>query len=512
MKKKKIGVIVGLLICMSSITMGELYEQGNKLGINIKNPKYQLDIGGDVRLAWRDKRLMLWENRVVGKRGSLQSTEDGWGLIYNGYYSWKQNEYRYSGTNETLGALALLISPDEGWVYRWNGGPSNNEDVFSWESIVFRVSPEGEGQFYGGTLKLGPGDGANGYAALNYDETTGVLHIQSQGKTVSENGYVNISGDIKAERFIGDGSLLTGISQLTDEDIASFGYIKDTSDKLLTETQVMAIIEDRGALSLNEDFSLGLAGNSSIQIGNDEDPYYTSLNDNRLVFHRDGPSYIDNENENGSIVLRSGGGNDAHLIVDKDGNVGIGTLSPSRQLEINGDDPDVYLNSTGTEYLTLFLGRDGQKAGLGLTPDNDFYIDRRDDVSWHPETFVIKRLNGNVGIGTNEPQYKLQVEGTIKADDLLLSQHKWADNVFEPGYELMPLESVERFVISNKHLPEVPSEADILKNGIRQQDINVLLIQKIEELTLHLIAHQKEINDLKAENAHLWAHIEGTDH
>lgn len=75
----------------------------------------------------------------------------------------------------------------------------------------------------------------------------------------------------------------------------------------------------------------------------------------------------------------------------------------------------------------------------------------------------------------------------------------WSDFVFAPDYELMPLDEVERFVGENGHLPDVPSEAEVRSDGYSQHEMNKALLRKIEELTLHVIRQQKEIEALRQE-------------
>ncbi|MBY0432780.1 MAG: hypothetical protein K2U26_01590 [Cyclobacteriaceae bacterium] len=71
------------------------------------------------------------------------------------------------------------------------------------------------------------------------------------------------------------------------------------------------------------------------------------------------------------------------------------------------------------------------------------------------------------------------------------------DYVFEPDYDLPSLEETETFIKENKHLPEVPSATEIDKDGMSLNDMNVILLKKVEELTLHLIQMKKEIEELK---------------
>lgn len=104
--------------------------------------------------------------------------------------------------------------------------------------------------------------------------------------------------------------------------------------------------------------------------------------------------------------------------------------------------------------------------------------------------------DGNVGIGTDNPQNKLDVKGTIRADEIIVSS-EWSDFVFKKGYILPTLEEVEQHIDEKGTLPGVPSEKEIKANGANLAETNALLLQKIEELTLYMIEMKKEIKELK---------------
>jgi hypothetical protein len=104
-----------------------------------------------------------------------------------------------------------------------------------------------------------------------------------------------------------------------------------------------------------------------------------------------------------------------------------------------------------------------------------------------------------VGIGTTSTNgYLLAVAGKIRSTEVTIEHiDDWYDCVFEEDYPLTPLAEIEQFVKQNKHLPEVPSEAEVKANGIDLGEMNAILLKKIEELTLHVIQQQKEIDALK---------------
>ena len=106
---------------------------------------------------------------------------------------------------------------------------------------------------------------------------------------------------------------------------------------------------------------------------------------------------------------------------------------------------------------------------------------------------------GNVGIGTETPDTKLAVNGTIHAKEVLVDLVGWPDYVFEKNYSLMSLEELENSIKENKRLPNIPSADEVECDGIGLGDMNKKLIEKIEELTLYVIQLNKELQDVKSQ-------------
>ena len=104
--------------------------------------------------------------------------------------------------------------------------------------------------------------------------------------------------------------------------------------------------------------------------------------------------------------------------------------------------------------------------------------------------------NGNVGIGTANPTYKLSVNGNIRSKEVVV-ETGWADYVFDKKYKLKSLEQVEDFIEQNKHLAGIPSAQEIEKNGLQLGDTQKRMMEKIEELTLYVIELNKHIKDLE---------------
>ena len=87
--------------------------------------------------------------------------------------------------------------------------------------------------------------------------------------------------------------------------------------------------------------------------------------------------------------------------------------------------------------------------------------------------------------------------GHMKVKHLRVTTSDWPDYVFGEGYRLIPLGEVEEYIGHNGHLPEVPAAAEMEADGVDQGELNKVLMQKVEELTLYIIDLQKQIEELK---------------
>jgi hypothetical protein len=113
------------------------------------------------------------------------------------------------------------------------------------------------------------------------------------------------------------------------------------------------------------------------------------------------------------------------------------------------------------------------------------------------------REDGSVAIGGQEiPEgYKLAIHGKVIAEGVkVLLQGDWPDYVFEPGYKLTDIPSLKKYIEEYGHLPNVPDAASVEKEGINIGQMNVILLEKIEEMSLHLIKMEERIKALESEN------------
>lgn len=205
-------------------------------------------------------------------------------------------------------------------------------------------------------------------------------------------------------------------------------------------------------------------------------------------------------------------------------NVGIGVSNPVFKLQVNGKVflHDVDVDSTGTYHsylqwmahkLTMGVPQ-GHNAHTilelmpGGSPNGELFsqlslyqalnaTQKEERIHLCSVGYSWINTNSNFGIGTTQPQYKLDVRGTIRANEILVNIVNGADFVFDDSYHLRPLSAVKDYIKQNQHLPEIPSAAEMQENGVNINEFQIQLLQKVEELTLYIIQQEQRIQELE---------------
>lgn len=165
------------------------------------------------------------------------------------------------------------------------------------------------------------------------------------------------------------------------------------------------------------------------------------------------------------------------MIVNYFGRVGIGTMNPVKQLVVSNN---------GAEGLEFYAGVTSGVTGLQCyNRSTNAYV----NMEMYANQYAL--MQGNVGIGTKNPQSLLAVAGTITAKQVAVSQTGWSDFVFDSTYRMMPLGAVATYTQEHKHLPGIPSAVEIEQSGLDLGAMEKLHMQKIEELTLYVIDADK---------------------
>jgi hypothetical protein len=179
--------------------------------------------------------------------------------------------------------------------------------------------------------------------------------------------------------------------------------------------------------------------------------------------------------EPGEMLLKVG--NDAFFTdIDNENTIGLFGIP----------DPQVAKLKLGSEGPILY----GEEGYLGIGTVNPL---------------ATLHVNGNVVIGENlqtPAGYMLYVDDGILTERVkvaVVGTEDWSDHVFEPEYQLMSLAEIEHFIHQNKHLPGIPSADKVVEEGVDLLEMNAMLLEKIEELTLHIIKQQKILDKQQSE-------------
>ena len=206
------------------------------------------------------------------------------------------------------------------------------------------------------------------------------------------------------------------------------------------------------------------------------------------------------------------------LSVTSNGYVGIGTITPGYLLDVNGA---VHSSVSGGSNMVLskntgssieFNNGSGTQNALIEADNSTNRLEFWTNTATNTGIVERMRINnaGNVAIGTTDPKgYKLAVAGSVVAESMTVKlQADWPDYTFKKDYKLMPLSELKTYVDKNQHLPEVPSAAEVTKDGQNLGEMNKLLLKKVEELTLYLIAKDKQDKIREQEIAELKKQVE----
>jgi hypothetical protein len=200
------------------------------------------------------------------------------------------------------------------------------------------------------------------------------------------------------------------------------------------------------------------------------------------------------------------------------GNVGVGIANPTSKFAVaptsanNSIDQTIgVIQASGATGFGGYIGQrvvsSNTRQGLAVSGTSSLTLNAQNynidfiNGAITPATDVNLSMRitatGNVGIGTASPDQKLTVNGTIHSKSVVVDVNIFPDYVFNKGYTLPLITDIKTYIDKNHHLPEMPSAAEVAKDGLNLGEMNKLLVKKVEELTLYLIEQQKTNQSLQ---------------
>ena len=430
--------------------------------------------------TYNKERLRINADGTIDVFGTIRFGYGGFqidttGLLQAKYYRTKADNMNWNQftANNTSGAVFINQVATSGPILRLSSGTANVG-----QNVRFTV--ENDGSFGIGTTNIAEKE-------VLYNSDTTQTYIQ----------YGNTRSTIGANRGFVTGVSNTGAGMVWQREglPLSFGTYNKERMRINADGTTDWFGSVRSASGGYQIDTTGIFQSKGYRSKTDNLNYHQFITNTAS----DAAVYINQVTTSGPILRLSSGTANVNQNVkfsfENSGNLGIGTTAPAEKISLyTGGNVKVatqYGNGTGSGFT----------VGMESNGSASIWHTAGQPVIFGTSNAERMRINadGNIGIGTVSPEYKLDVVGNIRAYSVQISTAKTADFVFDADYRLRPLSEVESYIAANKHLPEIAPAAEMKEKGLDMSEMQIKLLQKVEELTLYAIKQQKEIEQQQKE-------------
>ncbi|NQY01563.1 MAG: hypothetical protein HRT70_10675 [Flavobacteriaceae bacterium] len=459
--KKSIFTIAILLMGLAASAQwtdnGDKLTTTDKVGVGTANPSHKLHVNGMSRVNGH----LYFSGKVIRKIFNQNNNKAGLAL--------------YGGGNSLLKSLsALELNPDQLGTTR----------LFGRRLSFFTGNARG---INGGTEQLSILENGNvGIGTTNPSQKLDVAgSINFTGNLLHNGNIIDFSTGGGSSPWIQNGN---NISYLTGS--VGVGVVNTAADTPLKVEKGNTIFQTRNASSEAQLF-LGHKGSGNATLYLDASSGDGIGLDYGALSQKNDLSMELLNNAAKPIYFKTH--RTTRMTISGAGHVGIGTTNPSEKLEVAR-----HIKITGADLEINNASRRGSATGSRRRALVHESGDRL-AINYNGDYTGGVYFGSSVGIGTTNPgAWKLAVNGSVRAKEIKV-ETGWADFVFYDDYTLPTLEEVENHIKAKGHLKDIPSAAEVGANGILLGEMNSKLLQKIEELTLYVIAQDKENKSQQAD-------------
>lgn len=447
----------------SALSTGAIYDNGNYTGVAISP---------DSKYRFNSRTSQSGEFEVIGK-AAIRGESNG-----------------YSGITNNIRATGFLGVKNPSGIYSALVGFSNTElDHLGVFGVKEFDTTQGAGvygwtrggaQYNYGTMGVSTSSSGNNYGMYGKAVGNGGLNTGVFGKAEDANANYGVFGTVTTTTGqYGYGVYGSALGTGTNHAGYFVGHVNITDD--------------------NEALTVG-GTNPYIQMKNGAtDVGYLQASGSDIVM-------AGTNGTGGNLILRTGGFN--RLVLNSAGRflmngstvaTGIVNIKGANELlNLNGTNPLMQFTSGATKIGYLRIEDANMKIAVNSTntAGNLQFLTQNKTRLWIlPDGKISISDDGKVASG-----YLLNIKGKAIAEEVLVELNgSWPDYVFAKDYKLMSLPQLKEYVTANNHLPQIPA-AEEMKNGIALGNMNKLLTEKIEQLTLYILQLHDEIEALKKQS------------